>query len=62
MCFPAVVPHGSVSRQGTAGKCVERQCETESLGSGVLVQAENLFIPHCSLAQNTLHMTELDTC
>lgn len=37
-------PDGRVSRQGAAGKCVERQCETkESLGSGVLVQAENLF-------------------
>lgn len=63
VCFPAVVPNGRVNRQGTAGKHVERQCETEeSLGSGILVQAENLFVPHRSLAQNTLLMTELDTC
>lgn len=58
-----MVPDGRVCRQGTAGKCVERQCETEeSLGSGVLVQAENLFVPNCSLAENTLLMAELDTC
>lgn len=62
ICFPAEVSDGKVSSRATGGKCAERQYKMEKV-SGVwrFGQAENLFVPHCSLTQNTMFRTEHDT-